>query len=98
MRQFAFDSNLRIEIIDVWIFFEYFDGYLRVNFSNGPWLGDIAITFHLSGDTTITTPCDDNFVKGNAQIDVAEDIQLKDALHNPNEPVLPAVIFSDSAM
>ncbi len=57
-------------------FLEYFDGYLRVEFRNGRWLGDIAITFLVSGDTTVTTPCDDDFEKGDAQIDVAGDVRL----------------------
>lgn len=56
--------------------FEYYDGYLRVDFRNGRWAGDIAITFLVSGDTTVTTPCDDDFVKGEPQIDVNDDVHL----------------------
>jgi hypothetical protein len=59
------------------MFFDYFDGYLRVTFSNGPWPGDIEISFHVSGDTVATTPCDDAFEKGEAQIAVSEDVVLR---------------------
>lgn len=59
------------------MFFDYFDGYLRVTFGNGPWPGDIEIFFHISGDTVATTPCDDDFEKGDPQIDVAEDVVLR---------------------
>jgi hypothetical protein len=61
----------------VGMFFEYFDGFLRVTFRNGPWAGDIEIMFHVSGDTVATTPCDDDFVKGEPQIAVAEDVVLR---------------------
>lgn len=30
------------------LFFDYFDGYLRVEFRSGPWSGDIEILFHVS--------------------------------------------------
>jgi hypothetical protein len=59
------------------MFYEYFDGYLRVTFRNGPWPGDIEVFFHLSGDTVATTPCDDDFEKGDPQIAVAEDVVLR---------------------
>lgn len=59
------------------IFFDYFDGYLRVTFRNGPWPGDIEILFHVSGDTVAATPCDDVFEKGEPQIAVAEDVVLR---------------------
>lgn len=59
------------------MFFDYFDGYLRVTFQNGPWIGDIEILFQVSGDTVATTPCDDAFEKGKQQIAVAEDVVLR---------------------
>jgi len=59
------------------MFFDYFDGYLRVTFRNGPWPGDIEILFQVSGDTVATTPCDDAFEKGEPQIAVAEDVALR---------------------
>lgn len=58
-------------------FFDYFVGYLRVEFRNGPWCGDAEIIFHLSGDTIVTTPCDDNFEKGEPEVNVAEDKTLR---------------------
>lgn len=58
------------------ILFEYFDGYLRVMFKNAHWSGDIDITFHISGDTVATTPCDDSFNKGEPEIDVNADAWL----------------------
>jgi hypothetical protein len=59
------------------MFFDYFDGFLRVTFRNGPWPGDIEILFHVTGDTVATTPCDDDFEKGEPQIAVAEDVDLR---------------------
>lgn len=59
------------------MFYDYFDGYLRVMFRNGPWSGDIEILFQVSGDTVATTPCDDDFAKGETQIAVAEDVILR---------------------
>jgi hypothetical protein len=58
------------------MFYDYFDGYIRVTFRNGPWPGDIEILFYVSGDTVATTPCDDDFEKGEPQIAVAEDVVL----------------------
>lgn len=59
------------------LLFDYFDGYLRVDFRNGRWSGDIEIIFYVSGDTTATTPCDDDFKKGEPEIAVAEDVLLR---------------------
>ena len=59
------------------MFYDYFDGYLRVTFRNGPWRGDIEILLQVSGDTVATTPCDDDFEKGEPQIAVAEDVVLR---------------------
>lgn len=59
------------------LLFDYFDGYLRVDFRNGRWQGDIEIVFQVSGDTVVTTPCDDDFTKGEPEIAVAEDVLLR---------------------
>lgn len=59
------------------LIFDYFDGYLRVDFRSGPWLGDIEIIFHVSGDTASTTPCDIDFKKGKPAIAVADDVMLR---------------------
>jgi hypothetical protein len=50
--------------------FEYFNGYLRVAFSNG-YPGDINVVFTFHGDTVSQTPFDDNFVKGKPDTKVA---------------------------
>ena len=59
------------------VIFDNFNGYLQVDFFNGPWLGDIEIVFRINGDATVTTPCDDDFVKGKPEVFVAKDAQLR---------------------
>jgi len=56
--------------------FEYFDGYLRVDFSR-VWHGDIYIDFHLHGDAIASIPCDDDFVKGKPELAVADDVTVR---------------------
>ena len=58
------------------IFFEYFDGYIRVEFSRA-WYGDIYIDFHLHGDAIASIPCDDNFVKGKPEISMGDDVSVR---------------------
>lgn len=57
-------------------FFEYFDGYVRVNFAMAGY-GDIYIDFVLHGDTVAATPCDDDFNKGAPEIGVADDVTIR---------------------
>jgi hypothetical protein len=58
------------------IFFEYFEGYLRVDFSQLDW-GDIAMRLSLHGDIVATTPCDDDFKKDEPEIYIGDDVQIE---------------------
>ncbi|HEX7370129.1 MAG TPA: hypothetical protein VF284_07605 [Rhodanobacteraceae bacterium] len=57
-------------------FFEYFDGYIRVGFANGRWSGNIFVYFFLYGDVVAATTCDDDFVKGNPDIHVKDNVSI----------------------
>jgi hypothetical protein len=57
------------------LFFERIEGYLRVEFAHVRW-DDIAITFHLHGDGTIQTPCNENFEKGTPEVLFADDLTV----------------------
>lgn len=57
-------------------FFEYFDGYVRVEFSRASY-GDIYVDFTLHGDAIAQTPCDDHFEKGDPEINWREDAKLR---------------------
>ena len=58
------------------LFFEYFDGYLRVDFARARY-GDIYVDFSLHGDAMATIPCDAHFVKGTPEIRVGSDAIIR---------------------
>lgn len=58
------------------MFFDYFDGYLRVAFSRGNY-GDLNMDLVLHGDTTAMIPCYALGETGRTQIFTPEDVSLR---------------------
>lgn len=58
------------------MFFDYFDGYLRVAFSRGNY-GDLNMDLVLHGDTTAMIPCYALGETGRTQISTPEDVSLR---------------------
>jgi len=58
------------------MFFDYFDGYLRVAFSRGSY-GDLNMDLVLHGDATAMFPCYGLGETGRTQISTPEDVSLR---------------------
>ncbi len=57
------------------LFFDYFDGFLRVEFRMGSF-DCIYMELSLHGDAVATTPCDDQFEKGAPSIRLQDDMTI----------------------